>query len=371
MSSFTITAPETEVVLRPTGVRRDEFASGTATYVVTNRSGQTVRTGLNFQAVTRTATGAEIEDRDIDVKWLSVRGEPDRDIGPGMSETFTVEVRFPGSSARYVTSEEQRKEHAFRAIAVNRKHGDNDCEVGSAIKFFEPVLVKSEVNWRIWAIAAAALVLVVGGTTWALWPRPKVELVSVVGQLLGDATKTLGDLELKVDDELSGNEVPNAGQEQHYLMRVVEQTPGVPEGEKMEIREGATVKLRWKFELKQVEVPELNLVNLEEASKRLRERGLQIGVVTPPLSANPPNRFHEALVVGWEPRGAAPALTAVTLFLDWRPVNLIVIPGSPRDFRVMAQLIPEPVKPELRRLEAGERFDRRDRERALEVGRGQ
>lgn len=331
MSSFSITAPETEIVLRPTGVRRDEFATGTTTYVVTNRGGQTVRTGLNF----------EIETKDLgtDVKWFSVKGEPDRDIGPGMSETFTVEVRVPGTSARFVTSEDQRRQHSFRAIAVNRKLGDNDFEVGSAIKFHEPVLVKSEVKWRNWAIAAAALVVVVGGVIWALWDRgDEVDVQNWVNLTLEDATDKIEKLGLEVttDDPVRG---PDFDKEKYYLRVVTGQLPEFSEGTPAaKIRTGDEVKLSWKWELKKTVVPPLTGLDLYEAYDALTNADLQLGLPKYPPDARPSPPWKE-VVLSWHPTGEQPALTQVILTMTWKAE---VRPMPPDRIRLIQQLKANP-----------------------------
>jgi hypothetical protein len=145
MSSFTITTPEATVNLRPSSVRQGEMAKGTATYSVTNRTGATVRTGLRV----RTGSGTE-------PGWFTVRDGEERDIAPGATTSFSVDLAVPGGSAK----------HSFNVVVVKLSDPDNDFEQGSTVAFDAPALILGgrENKFPYWIVAVAAgLLLLVGG----------------------------------------------------------------------------------------------------------------------------------------------------------------------------------------------------------------
>src|ERR1043165_6835574 len=85
MSSFTITTPSATVILSPSSVKAKQTAKGTATYSVTNKTGSTIRTGLRLQL-----------GDGVDPGSLTVRGGEERDIGPGKTEDFAIDISVTG-----------------------------------------------------------------------------------------------------------------------------------------------------------------------------------------------------------------------------------------------------------------------------------
>jgi hypothetical protein len=344
MSSFSITTPDTEITLRPTAVKVGESATGTTTYTVTNRSGQTIRTRLNLEAVTTDGTSA---------KWFAVKGEAERDIGPAQSETFTVEVSVPGASARAVP-EEQRKKHTFRAIAVNLKDGDNDYERGSVVAFREPVLVeKKPLPWK-WVAAAAALVVVTAGVTWALWPkekpeddRPLVVLANWEKHTLEEAEAALVAQGLNVEKENQNGLEPDPQQASFYQRVVLSQTPAATADPPTQIRTGETVKLLWNWDVKTVDVPDLTGKDLMAVNRLLREAGLQPGAIQAPSTARPNNLSFEAVVAQDPPHGKAPAFTPVAVRMDWKQSSRVVIFDHVK-FQQQVAEVQKPVKKPMR-----------------------
>jgi len=147
MSSFTITTPETSVNLRPSSVKSGETATGTATYSVTNKTGATIRTRLRIEPGDGT-----------NQRWFTIRDGDERDIAPGATVSFSVDLAVPGGAAH----------HSFRAVAVNLTDPDNDFETGSTIAFDAPELVTNgppppPPPWRKIAVAIAVLLVVGGG----------------------------------------------------------------------------------------------------------------------------------------------------------------------------------------------------------------
>ena len=342
MSSFSITTPDTEITLRPSAVKVGQSATGTTTYTVTNRSGQTIRTRLNLEAVTTDGTSA---------KWFAVKGDTEQDIGPALSGTFTVEVSFPGASAQTVP-EEQRKKHSFRGIAVNLKDGDNDYERGSVVAFREPVLVVDKpFPWK-WAVAAAALVVLAGGTYWAIKefqepdiveiPKedpPMVVLANWEKHTLQEARAALEAQKLVVEDQIQNPVAPDPSQVQFYLQVVQSQTPPVTADSPRQIKTGETVKLMWNWEVKKVDVPPLKDKSLSAAVDLLHGAGLEVGTIREPTGPRP-NRFSYEAVDTWAPQGNVPAFTEVILTMVWKQRGNVVI----RDHRTFAEAKSEATK---------------------------
>lgn len=144
MSSYSITTPETTLGLRPTMVRNGETAKGSATYSVTNKTGTTLHTRLHI------APGESANP-----SWFTVRDGDERDIGPGATESFSVDVAVPGGAGS----------QTFSAVAVNLADPDNDFEEGSVVAFESPALKADSGGKFPWWIVAVAggLILLVGG----------------------------------------------------------------------------------------------------------------------------------------------------------------------------------------------------------------
>lgn len=144
MSSYSITTPQTTLVLRPSTVRNGETATGSATYSVTNKTGATMHTRLRIAP----AEGA-------DAAWFKVRDGDERYIAPGATESFSVELAVPGGKGS----------QSFSAVAVNLADPDNDHEEGPVIAFDAPALkADSDGKFPWWIVAVAGgLILLVGG----------------------------------------------------------------------------------------------------------------------------------------------------------------------------------------------------------------
>jgi len=146
MSSFTITTPETSVNLRPSSVKPGETAQGTATYSVTNKTGATTRARVRVEP----GDGA-------DQSWFTVRDGDERDIAPGATVSYSIDLAVPGGSAN----------HSFHAVVVNLGDPDNDFEAGSTIAFDAPAVVQGESGgkfpWWIIAVVVGLIILVGGG----------------------------------------------------------------------------------------------------------------------------------------------------------------------------------------------------------------
>src|SRR5690606_14724081 len=184
MSSFTITTPAAEVALSPSTDKSKETTKGTVTYTVTNTSGVTVRTALRIKP----GQGA-------DASWFTVRGGEERDIGPGSTADFAVDLSVPGQRLGEDVADDERPKHSFHAVAVNLKDSDNDAEAGSTVAFRAPRLQKGGgVKW--WMIAApAALLLLVVGAIVAIpklfGPDDGVQLADWTGAPLDEARSAL------------------------------------------------------------------------------------------------------------------------------------------------------------------------------------
>lgn len=307
MSSFTITTPGAEVALSPSTVKRKETAKGTVTYAVTNISGTTIRTALRVKP----GSGA-------DSGWFKVRGGEERDIGPGATEHFSVDLAVPGERVAPDVPNEQRPKHSFHAIAVNLKDSDNDTEAGSAVAFRAPHLDESGGGVKWWMIAApAALVILVVAAVFAI-PRmfgdDNVVLADWTGEPVEDARAALDAQGLTVE-ELHPSGLQPALQAAPFYRRVV-QSQNPPSDGTVTAERGSRVTLTWEWTPLKVTVPDLDGRSLDNAIQALEETGLRFITAQGPPQPQPEN--HIAVVSSWSPRGEVDAGSGVTVTLAWQ-----------------------------------------------------
>jgi hypothetical protein len=330
MSSFTITTPEAAVNLRPSSVKRGETAKGTVTYGVTNKTGATIRTGLRIQP----GEGAQ-------EAWFTVRGGDERDIAPGATESFAVDLSVPadsGATGRSSSGGDARSDsgrnghgradgpeaggamkYSFSAVAVNLRDPDNDFESGSAIAFGAPALVQNggtPIKW--WMIAAPiALLLVVGGALWALWPHEpeRVTLGNFEGRSLADARSALRDQGYSVEETALSVGGPDFDRQQFYDQIVIEQTP--ESDGTTPIQRPDKVQLGWQWKPKKVNVPNVVDRSFSAAVSAVENAGLRyVGAIGP--SGNPPSDRFYAAVASVSPTGQQDAGTGITFTMKWK-----------------------------------------------------
>lgn len=300
MSSFTITTPETSVNLRPSSVKPGGKAKGTATYTVMNTSGSTRKVKLSIEP----GPGA-------DRSWFTVRDGESRELAPGATTTFSVDLEVPGGSAN----------HSFKGIAVNERDTDNDFEVGSTIAFDAPAIGKNGgVKW--WMIAAPiALLLVVGGVI-ALFingeePEPEPEgvtLANFVDSPLEEAKAALEAQGITVVEKTTSTSAPEFDRQKFYDRIVVQQTPASDGA--LEVPQGTSVELGWQWSPKIVTVPTLTNKPFGQAVSEIEKVGLRyVGLIGP--HGNQPSAKHYAAVQSWNPVGQQEAGTGVTLTMTW------------------------------------------------------
>lgn len=324
MSSFTITTPEAAVNLRPSSVKPGETAKGTVTYGVTNKTGVTIRTGLRIKP----GEGAQ-------EAWFTVRGGDERDIAPGATESFAVDLSVPGVSApggrggsgsggrggSGASEAGTPAKYSFAAVAVNLRDPDNDFESGSAIAFVAPALEQDDGGIKIkwWMIAApVALLLVVGGALWALWPDSapqRVTLANFEGSLLADARSALTSQGYSVEEIALSVGAPEFDRQQFYDQIVTEQTP--ESDGTTPIERPDKVQLGWEWKPKKVTVPNVVDSAFGPAVTAIEKAGLRyVGAIGP--VGNPPSTLHYAAVASVSPTGQQDAGTGITFTMKWK-----------------------------------------------------
>ncbi|HEX7079409.1 MAG TPA: hypothetical protein VF329_00140 [Gammaproteobacteria bacterium] len=319
MSSFTITTPEASVTLRPSSVKPGETAKGTVTYGVTNKTGATIRTGLRIKP----SEGAQ-------QAWFTVRGGDERDIAPGATESFSVDLSVPGVPAPGEggspgsgdggsgTSEAVSPAgYRFAAVAVNLRDPDNDFETGSPIAFRAPALEpKPDPKIKWWMIAAPiALLLVVGGALWALWPDERVTLPNFEGSLLAEARSTLTSQGYSVEEIALSVGGPEFDRQQFYDQIVTEQTP--ESDGTTPIERPDKVQLGWEWKPKKVTVPDVVDLAFGPAVSEIEKAGLRyVGAIGP--AGNPPSNLHYPAVASVSPTGQQDAGTGITFTMKWK-----------------------------------------------------
>lgn len=329
MSSFMITTPAAQVTLSPSKVKRKEAAKGTVTYTVTNTSGVTVRTALRVKP----GAGA-------DSSWFTVRGGEERDIGPGATEDFAVDLSVPGQRLEGGASDDERPQLSFHAVAVNLKDPDNDAEVGSTVAFRAPRLeTGGGVKW--WMIAApAALLLVVVGAVVAIpklfGPEETVLLADYREQPLREARAELIGQGFVVEERHPSGLQPSLQAARFYEQVVEDQDPR-SDGT-LSVAPGSRVSLIWEWRPLKVTVPDVSGQRLENAIRMLEDNGLRfIHAQDPPQASPGPN--HYLVVARASPTGSVDAGTGITLSMRWQePIRggVLVDPGIVmREFQLL------------------------------------
>jgi len=309
MSSFTITTPETSVNLRPSSVKPGETAKGTATYSVTNKTGATIRTRVRVEP----GDGA-------DQSWFTVRDGDERDIAPGATVSYSIDLAVPGGSAN----------HSFHAVVVNLGEPDNDFEAGSAIAFDAPALEKPTgggVKW--WMIAAAViLLLVIGGGVGAClfifhcFDSERVTVADFRGSPLEKAEEALGQQGIEVAESSLSQGAPEFDRQKFYNRIIKVQTPAPEEsGGTINIDPSTTVELGWQWIPKKVTVPSLRDLKLGLAISKIEDAGLRFITAVDPVPATPPSNLHFQAVSSWHPTGQVDAGTGITLTMKWNKSN--------------------------------------------------
>src|SRR5262249_45738712 len=153
---------------------------GEITFTVTNSSARPLRGQLRVRPLGSTKG-----------EWLNIAGETERAFSPNATQQVVVKVAAPpGAPAG---------KYQFRLDAVSLVNPDDDFTEGPTIdlEIKAKEAPKKAFPWWIVAAAAGAVVLIVV-ITWLLWPSG-VEVPDVVGLDVGEATKKLEDLKLKVE----------------------------------------------------------------------------------------------------------------------------------------------------------------------------
>jgi hypothetical protein len=300
MSSFNITTPEASVNLRPSSVKRGVTAKGTATYSVTNRTGATVQTGLRIKP------GEGTEE-----SWFRVRDGDERDIAPGATESFSIDLAVPGGSAK----------HSFQVVAVNLADPDNDYEPGSAVAFDAPAVEPNGNGLKWWMIAApVALLLVVGGViAFFVFNGQDAPLVTLADfrntATLEEAQKTLAEQGIATVETPLSEGAPEFDRQKFYDRMVVQQTP--ESDGTLEIPQSTTVELGWQWTPRKVTVPDVVNSAFGPAVTAIENAGLRYSGHTGP-PGNQPSNLHYAAVAAVSPGGQQDAGTGITFTMTWR-----------------------------------------------------
>lgn len=303
MSSFNITTPEASLLLRPSSVKPGVTATGTATYSVTNRTGATIRT----RASVKPGDGAE-------EGWFSVRGGDERDIGPGATESFEIDLSVPGGTGNY----------SFHVVAVNTGDPDNDYAEGSAVAFDAPAKEAGGGGLKWWMIAAPiALVAVVGLVIAIASGAFKKEMVTIAdfrGSPIEKAEDMLREQGVQWNMTVPTERIPEVERQQFYNRLIVDQTPAPgPESDgTIEIPKSTTVELSWQWSPKKLTVP-TNLVNMgfANAVTAVTNAGFRHGDDNGP-PGSPPTDLSYSAVGSVSPRGQQDAGTPINFTLVWR-----------------------------------------------------
>ncbi len=335
MSSFTITTPAAEITLSPSKVKRKETAKGTVTYTVTNTSGVTVRTALRVKP----GAGA-------DPGWFTVRGGEEREIRPGATEDFAVDISVPGQRVEG-ESDDDRPRLSFHAVAVNLNDPDNDTEAGSMVAFRAPILDTGRgIKW--WMIAApAALVILVVAAIFAIprlfGPDETVLLADFRDRPLAEAREALMEQGLVVEEVQQPGQEPTQVAERFYDQIVDDQDPR-SDGTLM-VEPGSRVRLMWVWRARKVTVPDVSGKGLEEAIRLLEQNGLRYLAAEPPREAAP-SPMHFLVVDRANRTGEVDAGTGIILTMRWQQPTIVLPVDRIRELNEQFQRLRNQQSPE-------------------------
>lgn len=169
---FTITAASSTIALNAQG--RAEVA-----FTVANASGRALRGRATVIPQDPTQKG-----------WLTLAGEPERDLPPAGVQQFTVQVAVPPGA--------KEGNYTFRLDAFSVQNPDEDYTQGATVAF---AVAKHEERKHFpwWIVAVAAGVVVIGGVVlWLVLGGKKVAVPDVTKQSVQQATTTLTAQQLKV-----------------------------------------------------------------------------------------------------------------------------------------------------------------------------
>ena len=315
MPSFTITTPSTTVTVSPSSVKPKSAARASTTYQVTNKTGTTVKTALRIVPGPGTEPG-----------WFKVREREERDIAPGKTEDFAVDLSIPGSAANRGFAESERPKLSFHAVAVNLADSDNDTVPGGAVAFQAPALQEDGGGLPWWMIAIPiGVVLLVAGVGLALWQpwktdAPMVELADWAMKPLTEARLAIEMQGLQVSERHPSDLAPTIGAERFYQQIVQAHRPGPGQ-----VATGTTVELVWEWQPNTVSVPNISGSSLQEAIAALEQAGLRFITAQDPSAPQQPRQYP--VVSSWAPSGSVPAGTGITLTMRWADGGLVIDPA--------------------------------------------
>ena len=169
---FTITAPSSTITL-------DDQGQAEIAFTVVNATARRIR-----------GRGVAVPQDASQKGWFTLAGETERDFQPGGTHQFAVRVAVPPGS--------KPGSYTFRLDAYSVQNPDEDHSQGPSVAFSVSAPEVKRFPW--WMVAAAALVLVVGGVVAYVLLARKVKVPDVVGAERTKAIQVLQEAKLQVKE---------------------------------------------------------------------------------------------------------------------------------------------------------------------------
>jgi len=296
-------------------LKTDSKGHTEAAFTVTNTSNRPVR-GM--------ATAAALDS--TKQEWLKITGEADRDFAAGGTQQYVVTFDSPVAAAAAPTDPKAAAstaatpadKYGFRLNVALATNPDEDFEQSPVIRVELPAAKPIEPKkpfpkWIFIPIAAVVLIAVGLGLFFAVGRKKTVAVPNVVGMTLDDANAALTAANLTpVQKEVQITGKAPAGQ-------VIDQEP---KPDAAEVPKGSEVQLITEGEEPKVEVPDVTKRLIDDATTRLKEKGLSVVVTSTDLAEG----LQPSQVVSQQPAGGAQVKSGSTVELVVAVQRQIVVP---------------------------------------------
>jgi serine/threonine-protein kinase len=295
-------------------LKTDSKGHTEAAFTVTNTTNRPVR-GM------ATATALDSTKQE----WLKLTGEADRDFAAGGTQQYVVTFDSPIATAAPTDAKAAAgaaatpaDKYGFRLNVALATNPDEDFAQSPIIRVelpaAKPIVPKKPFpKWIFIPIAAVILIAIGLGLFFALRGKKTVAIPNVVGMTLDDANTALTAANLTpVQKEVQITGKAPAGQ-------VIDQEP---KSDAAEVPKGTEVQLITEGEEPKVEVPDVTKRLIDDATTRLKDKGLSVVVTSTDLAEGlQPNQ-----VVSQQPAGGAQVKQASTVELVIAVQRQIAVP---------------------------------------------
>jgi PASTA domain len=245
-----------DITATPMTIALDSRGQGETVYTVTNVTGRRVRG----------RAGLDEKDPAVVNKWARIDGVLDRDFDINGVQQYTVKLTVPPGSA-----EGKYTVRIFASLTDRPDEGDFGPSAGFTVMKTEPK-PNGGIKWWIPVLAVVVLLVVVGGGLGIWFATRGIKVPSVKGLAASEATKTLQDAKLAVNEQLKYEPTTDENSAGKVLKQEPEEGTRVKKGDAVTLTLGNL----------QIPVPIVTGLSYErgEAQQELAKKHLGVGQVT-------------------------------------------------------------------------------------------